>query len=188
VNWLRDGAQNADDLASNKLAVITFNYDRSLEHFFEAELGKGQIFSGFDMNSAPKIVHVHGEIRLPIGPGNPSFNIWESIEENAERFLMLGETRDGMDVALLNAKNSLKDAERIFVLGSDLHEENSRILGMDHESIAQKCIVLNWDDSMRVKHRAEELGVLNGNILSRPGSQLEIAAAIADGLFYRRPQ
>ena len=190
IHELRRGAKNSDELASNQLRVVTFNYDRSLEYSFELDLGGGQIFSGFSMFEAPRVIHVHGEIELmrTSFPGQQIDwpNFWPLVRAAADNFVMLDENRKAHSENTNIAMSNLESAKRIFVLGYDFHDQNNDLLSLG--TFASKCIVLNWDGSQRVQRRATDLGIRAKNIIS--GSRdtpLSISAAIDDGLFLARP-
>jgi hypothetical protein len=189
VNELRSGARNAAELADgNHLVIVTFNYERSLEYYFELELGRGHIFAGFDFARAPEIIHVHGQVPFDVSPTTYYYSndlFWTSLCRAKECFLMLDESRlpDG-PANERRAHKALAEAKRIFVLGFDLHRQNVNLLNLADSDTVKKCVVLNWDGALRVTQRALALGVASADIIK--GSRiapLEISAAIDDGLF-----
>lgn len=189
VHELRRSANNATDLAENNLQIITFNYDRSLEYYFERQLAREQIFQGFDMRHAPHVLHMHGEIELMMGsfPGQQLDwrDFWPTLFDAARKFVMLDEDRKEHGGRSIEAKNCLAQADQIFVLGYDLHDQNNSLINL-HE-VAKRCILLNWDGSPRVNQRAIDLGIDEQNIWSGSSDRKrEIFTAIEDGLFETR--
>jgi len=72
--WKHLGPSLMDDVAQSQLSVITFNYDRSLEHFLFSALKNAHNISTDDaaryLREVIRIVHVHGKLgELPHADG-----------------------------------------------------------------------------------------------------------------------
>lgn len=121
----------------NKVAFITFNYDRSLEYFFydsfyysfkQNELNmRGQINTLIPF----PIIHVYGSVG-ELCPSNwvdnncdykGRFDSFSSIEARAEGIRVIGEDRANEEMRK-QVKNLLADYKRIFFLGFSYAQEN----------------------------------------------------------------
>ena len=72
--WDRLGPTLMDDVAQSQLSIITFNYDRSLEHYLFTALRNAYNISADDaaryLREVIRIVHVHGKLgELPFVDG-----------------------------------------------------------------------------------------------------------------------
>lgn len=129
-------SKNLSNIFDN-LSVITFNYDRTFEHFFHVGLQRGYHLSGSDaaaiINEKLDIDHVYGQVGyLPWqGKGNgfpfgrkPEAqhlaNLWSRITTFNEEI---------SDKVLLNRiMKKVSEAERIVFLGCHFHDQNMKLL------------------------------------------------------------
>ena len=66
VNLIREGAKSASDLRDNRLTIVTFNYDLSLEHALAARLHDTEVHKGANYEEVVSVLHVNGmPQRLP---------------------------------------------------------------------------------------------------------------------------
>jgi hypothetical protein len=128
-----------DDFGKNKLNILTFNYDRSLEHFLLAALvnmyGK-PIEQCVEMVKTVPIIHLHGDLGgLPeletgnIRDYNPDVNR-NSLRIASERIKIVHE---GLESApqFRQARDILNTSEVICFLGFGYHPLNMRRLGFE---------------------------------------------------------
>jgi len=136
---LTDDLVNKEDykqLGNNNISFVTFNYDRSLEHFLYESLLNS--FSGIDEMKIVKqldkikIIHVFGQIAGLDWQEMPS-----RIEYRREtRYIDIKGLFDNMKIiyeesdnpALKEAHKSISEAERIFLLGFGYARENLETL------------------------------------------------------------
>jgi hypothetical protein len=126
-----------DAWAANRLAIVTFNYDRSFEYYFARLIAQRQRVS-LEEGSARlfaqvPIVHVHGELgnygasgdqpSLPYGALGTS----ETIEEAARRILIVSEVENTLPT-FDEAERLLRSTQRIYFLGFGFHPDNVRRL------------------------------------------------------------
>lgn len=130
------GKDALPDFSDGKLVFITFNYDRSLEHFlYEAlrnsftEVSEDNIIKSL---KKLKILHVYGQI-APLKWKNPNDyvdykpRIDESLlQRAANNIRTIYEEKQNPE--LTEAQNLLKQAEQIFFLGFGYAEENLETL------------------------------------------------------------
>ncbi len=134
-----DGIQ---DFAKNNVAFITFNYDRSLEHFlYESVLNS---FGGADTTTAGEqveqlpIIHVYGTL-APLGWQDPE---WKNRLEYgnyaalpqlnlpllSDNLHIVHEKRENPNIE--KAREQISQADRIFFLGFGYAKENLEALGL----------------------------------------------------------
>jgi len=134
----------------NKLSVITFNYDRSLEYYlfdilstrYRSEERAIEFMRRFE------IVHVHGMLGnlVPIYENGRRYQ--PTLEPNdiriaAEQIISVGEA-SAETTEFEIARRLLSKAKRIIFLGFGYHAENIRRLGIFNE---------HWDDNKRQQVR-----------------------------------
>ena len=130
--------QNFESFSSNNIDFITFNYDRSLEHFligcianrfYTHNISEKEIIDQFNTR---KIIHIYGKIAplnwqskrkfLPYGH-NPE-NMW--LAEYTNNIKIIEEAEKTKEVE--DAVSLIKKAKRIFFLGFGYAQENLKIL------------------------------------------------------------
>lgn len=117
-------------LHENQLGVVTFNYDRSLEHFLNITLT-----NRFDQETAVRflktipIVHVHGQLG-PYDPLKPNYSTDpkpDDIRRAAADIRIMPEQISDSEL-FESARAQLARAERIYFIGFGFHETNVRRL------------------------------------------------------------
>lgn len=107
----------------NQLSIVTFNYDRSLEHYLLETLTVrlGSEALAIDAIASLSIIHVHGTLGAfaPITtngrPYSPDIGP-DSIRMAAEQIIIVGQA-SGESEEFERARNKLREAERIVFLG-----------------------------------------------------------------------
>jgi hypothetical protein len=147
-NWYQDifGILNEngfDAFGENKLSIVTFNYDRSLEHFLHESLKNG--YNRTDEECAQQlkripIVHVHGQLGyLPwqIGGGNPYYAVKfgsspttpKDLNRAVKMIKIIHEANEN-NSPFFEATNLIKEAYCIYILGFGYHPDNLDRLGL----------------------------------------------------------
>lgn len=123
----------------NRLSIVTFNYDRSLEHYLfrVLETRRGSEQSAVEALNSLDIIHVHGmlgELTPPADDGRPYSPDLEpgAIRTAAEQIIVVGEAA-GETEAFEHARGKLREAERIVFLGFGFHFESVRRLAVFNE-------------------------------------------------------
>jgi len=122
------------DIEKNKVSFITFNYDRSLEHFLYDSLAHSFVSAEKEdiaryLSTIP-IIHTYGVLgKLPWQAGKREYsapydfsNIWE-MKNNIKTIYERTESENK------NIKRLISEAKRIFFLGFGFGQENIEILG-----------------------------------------------------------
>lgn len=141
-----------EDFDKNQLSIITFNYDRSLEHYLYTTLQKSYGKTEQECTEklrAIEIIHVYGQIGLlPWQAPNDSdknesitFGSWSPVPSEAwakkgiihyatKGVKTISEGFEKKDPEIIRAKRLLADAQRIYFLGFGFYHRNREILGM----------------------------------------------------------
>jgi hypothetical protein len=138
----------------NKFKIISFNYDRSLEHYLSLHLRpyEGSIEKSFAKLRELEILHIHGRLsNLPGEDGPSNDKLWEygylkinhnqfsttqgfrqkamlSMQAHSEQLNTLFEPDDKVHA---RAREIITQSNRIFFLGFAYHDLNMKILGFD---------------------------------------------------------
>ena len=136
---LNEIAPNLAAISQNRLTVVTFNYDRSLEHYlFTTVKHRFNLSDGKTAEALQNInfIHVHGQLGLlPWQAKNgASTNAYgasltrERLIEAASGIKIIFEA--GANEEFPRARKAIETADYIFFLGFGYHEENMQRLGM----------------------------------------------------------
>ncbi len=127
--WEKTATVPFDQFGENKVSFVTFNYDRSLEHFFRTALRRSYGKSLADADAVLKkipIVHVHGRLGALDADGR-FFDHTVSTQDvriAMDGIVIMGVDADDSSDAFKRAREELASAERIFFLGFGYHESN----------------------------------------------------------------
>ncbi len=132
-------AKDCSEFKHNKLSIVTFNYDRSLEHYLYTALKNRYGIEDEEcascLSSIP-IIHVHGSLGLlPWQQGKycRSYVNTVPLPEIAlasTQIIVMSEKNESANV-FNTVYELLRKAAKIFFLGFGYHETNLRRLGMD---------------------------------------------------------
>lgn len=138
-------AEDASQFVNNRLSIVTFNYDRSLDFKLHGYLMYGL---GLESNEAWRlltevipIVHVHGILgkypEMPYGDNNSPLDASNDI-------LVVHEATDGTP-EFERASKMLHDADEVIVMGFGFGEDNVRRLRyfLEQESEDRKITVVD---------------------------------------------
>lgn len=181
--------RNTDEFAANKLSVVTFNYDRSLEHCLFLALQNSFALTDKDAASLLKklpIVHVYGQLGeypyLSESPGVRPYSpilTTETILQCASSIKIISEGSED-EPELQKAQELLNQAEVICFLGFGYHPENLRRL---KEEITFKGKRI-FGTAYRIK-TAEIIGIRN-KWRSLPATNVDFGDEEHDILTYLR--
>jgi hypothetical protein len=132
-DWYRLLAQSIHDHASyapNKLAIITFNYDRSLEFYLTRSFAAYRNEDYDFIRDRIAIHHVYGDVGELSGSGSVRFGHFRELH-TAAKHLQFGIARDEVAESL-HYRKLFTWAERIFFLGCGFWKENLDLLGTRH--------------------------------------------------------
>jgi hypothetical protein len=136
-NWLRytfnQMSARFEDFAENRLSIVTFNYDRVVEHFFFTSLknsyGKHENECVEMLKHIP-IIHLHGRLGfLPWQkpnnrPFEPNVNKLAMLESMENLKIIHEDIKDGRDAEFIKAKQLLSEAEQIYFMGFGFNRTN----------------------------------------------------------------
>jgi hypothetical protein len=131
-------AINCTDFKRNRLSIITFNYDRSLEHYLFTTLKNRYGITDqecSDAISAIPFIHVHGSLgSLPWQGGlfSRPFKKTGDLHEirmASRQIIIMSEKAEDAEV-FRRAYELMNEASKIYFLGFGYHQTNLRRLGM----------------------------------------------------------
>ncbi len=137
-----------DRFTENRLSIVTFNYDRSIEHYLFTALHtrrRSEKVADADFANI-EIIHVHGSLgkflpREPAGRGySPTLDA-AAIRQAAEEIIVVGEASDDTR-EFERARSVLSGARRIVFLGFGFHRESVRRLAVFND---------HWDDARHAR-------------------------------------
>ena len=148
ANRLEIGALQFDD---NRLSIVTFNYDRSLEHYLykviATRCGRGDEHA-FELLQTIPIIHVHGTLGAYKPLGGDGLPYGQEVTDEAVKIaasdIRIVSDTDVEWKQFQTARSLLKKAERILFLGFGFHPDNVRRLEVFNKQ---------WTPKMRDKVR-----------------------------------
>ncbi|MDP6545770.1 MAG: hypothetical protein QGH60_17445 [Phycisphaerae bacterium] len=118
-NTMQHNAPDLRDFANNRLSILTYNYDRSLDHFLHHTLMSRYNADSASCESALRqipIVHLHGQLaELHDRPYSPTLNP-DTILKSADAINVVYEPIDAYP-QFTQAREMLSTAARIYFLG-----------------------------------------------------------------------
>jgi hypothetical protein len=196
LSWIR--LPRFEDYSANRLSIITFNYDRSLENrLIQSIRGRFGSVSAESLRkclSSLRIVHVHGtlgtlpelagdspedqlKLSVPYGLESPDR---EQLLRSAAEIQIAGQVRDL--VGYQKAREYLSDAEVVIFLGFGYHLELMARIGAD--SIPGSAKIFGTSFGMRGLHldRAVRFLASKGAVVDivRPTIQRSISGCLQD--------
>ena len=181
VNLVSEGASSHKALNENKLYIVTFNYDLSLEQslintLFNAEIHRG----GSNYQDVVKVLHVNGKpTELPKKIGNVGEFL---LNTAAGLHLVEEEVGSDLEETRMKARSAIANSARVYIMGFHFDEANIRTIGLRDASEKSRIFCQNFDGHLGVKNQILDLGIQEEAIMS--GSQespLHIDQAIDNG-------
>jgi hypothetical protein len=143
-NWLRSLYNNLnasfEEFGKNRLSVITFNYDRVVEHFFFESLRNSYQKSDEQIHEVLKripVIHLHGNLGYLPWEGQSKSRPFSNQNEPASlRVAAQGikiiheDITDGRDRDFERAKVLLAHADQIYFMGFGFNKTNMDRLGL----------------------------------------------------------
>jgi hypothetical protein len=129
-------AVDLGEFKHNKLSIVTFNYDRSLEHYLFTALmhhyGRTDRECAEALSSIP-ILQVYGSLGpLPCQEGEAPrpyqfTNSLQDVGSAAKQIIVMSEKQEGTPI-FFRANELIRDAKKVFFLGFGYHNTNLRRL------------------------------------------------------------
>jgi hypothetical protein len=137
-----------EEFGSNKLSIITYNYDRSLEYFLKTSLmnlhGKSEK-ECIEQLKKISIIHMHGNIGdLPRMGGEYTREYEKKLSRKAfsiceETIKLIHEDKERQET-FEQAREKIKGAETVCFLGFGYDETNLDLLNLEYSDLAGKGI------------------------------------------------
>ena len=140
---------SANDIPDNKLAVITFNYDRSLEFYLHQTMTYRYHLSedeSLDILRKLTIIHPHGILGdYPAVPYSPEVDSATLCTISAAIKIVHefeDSTKESRTPEFSQCSRVLADADKIYFLGFGFHEENVRRMHFfDKDTVAARDVL-----------------------------------------------
>jgi hypothetical protein len=137
VLWYKMKAPTCASFKKNALAVVTFNYDRSLEHYLATvacnNYGVKLVTAAQGLRSLP-ILHVHGMLGEYAAPPLADYPYgWRSdsqMLDTARNSIRIVHESDASSPEFQKAHELLKNAKKILFVGFGYRESNMNKLGL----------------------------------------------------------
>lgn len=144
--WHRIEAPQDDFVEGNKLSIVTFNYDRSLEAYLHNSFVHSHGLSEADsvkcLESIP-IVHLYGRLQAldfdnPIGRPYGYTDVTGIIDDCAAELRLIGERESAAEAEV--ARRLIEQAAIVCFLGFGFGQENLQLLGCEGYRPASKQV------------------------------------------------
>jgi hypothetical protein len=185
INELREGADDARELAQNKLTIITFNYDVVIEMALDAQLSNTSRHRNASWRDWLDVIHVYGEVRPPRTLFARDTYL-EDLKASAKTISTIQKASSDTEFSkhVQKMRKKIQNSQKIISIGFSFDPANVDLLGLSDGSVGRKIVALNFDGHFGVSKALEKLGTPKENIFVRPtaGSEMTIADAISYGL------
>jgi hypothetical protein len=120
------------EFGKNQVSFVTFNYDRSLEHFFRTALANAygkSVGEATELLKQIPIIHVHGLLGALSGQGAPATRPYSEKYTTrdvrcAMDALVIMSEADGDSTTFTAARAEMESASRVYFLGFAYHPSN----------------------------------------------------------------
>ncbi len=189
--WEKMRARELAELGENCLTIITFNYDRSLEHYLHTVAGNSFGKSPDECTAVVSqipIIHVHGRLGwLPWqcqGPAreycSPPEDRWQELRECASLIKIVSEKTDfSQDEEFFRAREAISKAAKLCFLGFGYNRSNTErlelsatppeawVAGTAYGNTPKEKTSLEkmLEESLAINHRGVVLGGRNVEVL-----------------------
>lgn len=182
TNLIREGSHRkpASIVENNRLCVVTFNYDLSLEQALSTSLADTEIHQGIDYRDVVEILHVNGG---PTDLPDVVTNVGKFVLESAQDIHLVDEdvANDGEEVRA-RARSAIENSARIYVMGFHFDPSNVSTIGLSDTPTKGRIFCLNFDGYLGVKQKMLQLGIPIENISAgSPNEPLFIDQALENG-------
>lgn len=179
MNHMRLDASDGKAVANNKLTIVTFNYDSSLELALASSLGRTERHAGADWQQAVRVLHING--------GPPVLNqkitdVGRFIVQSAKTITLVEDEPDE-DLSHIRgtARHAIQDADKIFVIGFNFDSANVATIGLTDVQ-KSKVYCLNYDGNLGLANRIRKLGIADRTVSGEPDNPRHIDSAIDEGI------
>ncbi len=166
-------ADSLQEIANNRLTIITFNYDRSLEAYLFMALLKmyhdATQATVVEVLSKIPIIHVHGQLDFlgwqTEGKGGRPYDGRFSAEIIRQSAAGIRIVHEATSVEFVEAHKALNEAERIYFVGFGYHPTNMERLRVswDHKTVVGSSMGLTLAQRNELTARHRRLGLVKGN-------------------------
>jgi hypothetical protein len=187
INQIREGADSALQLSDNRLFVVTFNYDISLELCLDAQFDNTEVHRGAKWEDCLNIFHVYGKVAHNSHKEFDRQQFLNNVSKSALQIDVIGQAKDSnFSERLSKIQSAIGNSQRVIVAGFSFDEANSKLLNLESSGIGSKMLVHNFNGDKGLERVLDRLGVPVGNRIG-PFNAKELSIADADGQGLFRP-
>jgi len=164
-----------EDILQNRLSIISFNYDTVFKDALNHFLRQDEIFTKLSEECTPEIVNIFGSFSEI-----PEKVTSSDIEEFAKQIQFMEEIEKKTNPSVIRAKELLKGAKKIFLMGFDCHKKNCDLIGLAETS--GDIYAVNYDGNQTLQRKLlEDYEIPINHIISgTPGKPMGISRALAN--------
>lgn len=131
--WSRWGGRSWPSFKSTPLTIVTFNYDRSLEHYLVHVAANNYGLRHETVARHLPIIHVHGSLgeycEYPYGA-----EVTDDVHFTARNAIRIVHEAQKDDPNVLKAQEAIQASDRVLFVGFGYHPQNMARLGFAHRS------------------------------------------------------
>jgi hypothetical protein len=180
INLIREGAQSAADLRLNRIDVVTFNYDLSLECALEDRFANTEAHAGANWQDIVSISHVNG---APQKVPRELFDVGLFLIETAATIRLV--ERDDCSVLAKvrdRAREAVQASDQVFAIGFHFDNANVTTIGLQDRRSMKGVFAISHDGHLGLAMRMRDLGIPDVNVRSGTRTEvMHIDAALDEG-------
>jgi len=168
---------SGSDISRNKLEILTFNYDTSLEEYLRMSASNAMRFGTVDYNQIVRISHVYGQLEMPPSKRMHVENFFHHCVDTSKKIGIVGEGKHKASEYL-----RYRNIDKIALLGFGFDPENAKLVFEDSALNVREFLAHNFDGRIGVANRMRQSGLTEKSIVSGTrDSNMPISEFLADG-------
>ena len=162
MNFVRGGAN--DDLVKNKLYIVTFNYDGTLECALDICFSQPERFRDVKWRDIIKPLHVNGG---PTMFPDTIADVGKELVSWASTIQLIGEPpTEALSEIRNQARSAISNSNRVFVLGFQMDPSNVATIGLNQYPRKDYVFCHNFNGHEGINHRCRQIGISPSNMKS----------------------
>jgi hypothetical protein len=185
INRIREGASSSSQLPENRLCIVTFNYDVSLESCLHAQFDNTEVHKGANWKDSLEILHVYGNVADQSYQNFNRQKFLDDVSSSASQIDVIGQTNDtDFNERIAKIKTAIRNSSRVIIAGFSFDEANIKLLNLEYSNSGSKLLVHNFNGDNGLNRIFDRLKIPQQNRFGPSNSEeLTIASADDQGLF-----